>query len=170
MRAPARRIAIGILGWVVVLVGLAAIPLPGPGWMMVYAGLKLLATEFEWARRWLDPVELRALKGAAEAVATVPRIVMSSTVIAGTGAFGVLWILGPDAPGWWPIDDRWWLPGGLWTGVTLLVSCVLAIALLIYSFRRFYGKPEEIDALSKELDEADEEIKEHFHHKGHRDG
>src|SRR6188472_3665904 len=105
MRAPARRIVIGVAGWVVVLVGLAAIPLPGPGWMMVYAGVKLLASEFDWAERWLDPVELRALKGAAEAAATVPRIVMSSIFILGTGAFGVLWIVGPDAPDWWPIDD-----------------------------------------------------------------
>ena len=37
----------------VVLVGLATIPLPGPGWLTVIAGLFVLATEFRWAERLL---------------------------------------------------------------------------------------------------------------------
>lgn len=164
MTAPARRIAIGVAGGLIVLVGIAAIPLPGPGWMLLYAGIKVLSSEFDWAERWLDPVELRALRGAAEAVETLPRVVMSSIVAAGIGAFGVLWIVGPEAPDWWPIADRWWLAGGAWTGVTLLVSCVLAYALLVYSYRRFYGKPEAVAALSKEIHEADDEFKERLHH------
>lgn len=171
MTGSARKHLIGAAGFVIVVVGIAAIPLPGPGWMLLYAGIKVLSTQYDWAERWLDPVELRALKGAAEAVETTTRVVLSSLFIAGIGAFGVLWIVGPGVPGSWPDDDRWWapdhgwwLPGGAWTGVTLLVSCVLAVALLIYSFRRFYGKPEAVAALSKELEEADEEFKERLHH------
>ena len=50
----ARKASIGIVGGVVVLLGLVAIPYPGPGWLIVFAGLAILATEFEWAQRLLD--------------------------------------------------------------------------------------------------------------------
>ena len=48
------RIAVGVFGGLVVALGLAAIPLPGPGWLIVIAGLFVLATEFVWAERLLD--------------------------------------------------------------------------------------------------------------------
>ena len=66
---------------------------------------------------------------------------------------------------WWPLDDDWWLPGGVWTGVTQIVSGFLALALIVYSYRRFHGKPEAVLALQKEIDEADEELEEHRHHR-----
>lgn len=176
MTEAAKRLLIQIAGWIVLIVGIAAIPLPGPGWMLLYAGVKILSTQYEWADRWLDPVELRALRGAAEAVETMPRVIASSIFATGIGVFGVLWLVGPDVPGWWPIADKWWLFGGPWTGVTLLISCVLAIALLVYSFRRFYGKPEAVEALTKAIHEADDEFsddlrekRQEFREKHHRD-
>jgi uncharacterized protein (TIGR02611 family) len=48
------RLVVGILGGLVVAFGLVTIPLPGPGWLTVIAGLFLLATEFTWAERLLD--------------------------------------------------------------------------------------------------------------------
>lgn len=36
------------------LAGIIAIPFPGPGWLVVFTGLAILATEFTWARRVLD--------------------------------------------------------------------------------------------------------------------
>ncbi len=51
-----RRIAIAIIGGLVVLIGLVMIPYPGPGWLVVFAGLAILATEFEKAQRALDYV------------------------------------------------------------------------------------------------------------------
>jgi uncharacterized protein (TIGR02611 family) len=45
------RIVIGLVGAVVVVVGLVLVPLPGPGWLIVLAGLAILSLEFEWARR-----------------------------------------------------------------------------------------------------------------------
>lgn len=33
--------------------GIVAIPYPGPGWLIVFAGLAILASEFEWAKRVL---------------------------------------------------------------------------------------------------------------------
>ncbi|KUI20006.1 TIGR02611 family protein [Mycobacterium sp. GA-2829] len=47
------RIAVGVLGVVVLGVGIVAIPYPGPGWAIVFLGLGILATEFEWAQRLL---------------------------------------------------------------------------------------------------------------------
>lgn len=49
-----RRVAIGISGGLVVVIGIIAIPYPGPGWLIVFAGLAILATEFAWAQRVLD--------------------------------------------------------------------------------------------------------------------
>jgi uncharacterized protein (TIGR02611 family) len=44
--ARAGRTAAGLL---VVMVGVALIPLPGPGWLVVIGGLALLARDHEWA-------------------------------------------------------------------------------------------------------------------------
>jgi len=42
-----------VIGALVVAFGLLTIPLPGPGWLTVIAGLVVLATEFTWAERLL---------------------------------------------------------------------------------------------------------------------
>lgn len=48
-----RRVGVAIVGGLVLLVGVVTIPYPGPGWLIVFAGLGILATEFDWARRLL---------------------------------------------------------------------------------------------------------------------
>jgi uncharacterized protein (TIGR02611 family) len=47
------RIVVTILGVAMVAVGIVLLPLPGPGWVIIFAGLGLLATEYEWAARLL---------------------------------------------------------------------------------------------------------------------
>lgn len=49
----ALKISIALAGALVVTVGIALIPLPGPGWLLVIAGLGVWAVEFHWARRLL---------------------------------------------------------------------------------------------------------------------
>lgn len=49
-----RKAAVAIVGTVVLLVGIVAIPYPGPGWLIVFAGLAILATEFAWAQGILE--------------------------------------------------------------------------------------------------------------------
>jgi uncharacterized protein (TIGR02611 family) len=54
--ASARRIGVLIGGSVLLVAGLAMLVLPGPGVAAIIAGLALLGTQFEWARRasgWL---------------------------------------------------------------------------------------------------------------------
>jgi len=47
------RVVVGLLGSAIVVLGIVLIPLPGPGWLIVFAGLAVLATEFVWAERLL---------------------------------------------------------------------------------------------------------------------
>jgi uncharacterized protein (TIGR02611 family) len=48
------RTVVGILGTVVMVVGLVMVPFPGPGWLVVFVGVGILASEFDWAKRLLD--------------------------------------------------------------------------------------------------------------------
>jgi uncharacterized protein (TIGR02611 family) len=47
------RIAVTIAGVAVIAVGVLLLPLPGPGWLIIFAGLGILASEYEWAARLL---------------------------------------------------------------------------------------------------------------------
>lgn len=51
------RIGVFVVGLVIVSGGLLLIPFPGPGWLIVIAGLAIWATEFERAQRVLDFVK-----------------------------------------------------------------------------------------------------------------
>lgn len=53
LRASTKKVLIGIAGGIVTLIGIVMIPYPGPGWLVVFAGLALLATEFAFASRIL---------------------------------------------------------------------------------------------------------------------
>jgi uncharacterized protein (TIGR02611 family) len=50
----ALKIIVGLVGTVVIALGIFLIPLPGPGWLIVLAGLAILASEFDWAHRLLQ--------------------------------------------------------------------------------------------------------------------
>lgn len=55
----AYRIGVGVVGVLVLAAGIVAIPYPGPGWLIVFAGLGILASEFSWAHRLLKFVKAR---------------------------------------------------------------------------------------------------------------
>jgi uncharacterized protein (TIGR02611 family) len=54
VRANARRIAAVAGGGLLLVTGVALLVLPGPGLALIIAGLALLSTQFQWARRLLD--------------------------------------------------------------------------------------------------------------------
>ena len=157
MKGAARRLALEVVGWTLVVAGIAALVLPGPGLLMLFGGLAVLSQQYEWAERRLAPIKYRALKGAAESVETWPRIVMSMAGVLLLIAAGVLWAMNPEMPEWWPVHERWWLPGGLATAITQIASAVIAFALIVYSYRRFHGNPDAVAELEEEIVEADEE-------------
>jgi len=137
VRAATRRVVLEVLGWILVLAGVAALVLPGPGLLLLFAGLAVLSQQYDWAERRMQPVRKAALRAAHDGVRTWPRVALSAAAALGLVGLGVLWGVSPDSPSWWPVDDRWWLTGGWATGATLIASGVLALALLAYSFRRY---------------------------------
>lgn len=151
MTGAAKRIVLETLGWTLLLLGIAAIFLPGPGLLGIFAGLALLSQQYDWAERRVEPMRLRAMLGAAEGVETWPRIIASCLGAVALAAFGVLWIMKPPTPDWWPLDDVWWLPGGVWTGVTQVSSAFIAVGLIVYSYRRFHGDPDAADDLRRQI-------------------
>ncbi|NEM07856.1 TIGR02611 family protein [Geodermatophilus normandii] len=105
----AYRVCVGIVGGLIVAVGLVTIPLPGPGWLTVIAGLFVLATEFTWAERLLEYTK-RNVRAWTEWLGRQPVWVRLG-IAALTAAFVygvvvvVLHVMGvPDwVPGWVPL-------------------------------------------------------------------
>ena len=62
----AKRMLIFILGVSVLLAGVAMLALPGPGLVVIIAGLVILATEFTWAERALDKTSKKAAGAATK--------------------------------------------------------------------------------------------------------
>jgi hypothetical protein len=141
----ARRLALEVLGWTLVLAGIAALVLPGPGLLMLFAGLVVLSQQYEWAERRVEPVKRHALKAASDGVQTWPRIVGSLGGVAWLVALGVFWLSDPPAPGWWPAPDSWWLLGGTPAALTLIGSGLFALGLIVYSYRKYRGTPYDPD-------------------------
>lgn len=54
-----RKTWVSVLGGVLVLAGAIMLVIPGPGLLVIAAGLALLATEFEWARRLMEKAKSR---------------------------------------------------------------------------------------------------------------
>lgn len=122
-----KRVTIALVGAVVLLVGIALLVLPGPGLLLVLAGLVILASEFPALERHVDPVRDRAMKAAEDSVSSPLRI--AGSVLAGLGliAAGVLWGLRVFP----------WLPFPGWsTGSSLILSGIVLFALLGWSYRK----------------------------------
>jgi uncharacterized protein (TIGR02611 family) len=49
-----RKPFIFLLGFAVVGAGIILLPLPGPGWLVIFAGFAILASEFDFAERIRD--------------------------------------------------------------------------------------------------------------------
>jgi hypothetical protein len=138
--SKATRIVQEILGWLLLAAGVAALVLPGPGLLLLALGLWVLAKNYRWADRLLDPVKRAAYRGAAESVTSWPRIILSTVLALALIAVGIFWGIRPPAPGWWPLAEKWWLFGGWGTGVFLIASGILALGLLVWSMKNFrYG-------------------------------
>jgi uncharacterized protein (TIGR02611 family) len=99
------RIVIGVLGTAIVLGGIVLIPLPGPGWLIVFAGLALLATEFEWAGRLLDFARRQVL-GWTDWVRRQSLLVRGAISLAGLALVaGAVWlyVTVQGVPDWVPL-------------------------------------------------------------------
>jgi uncharacterized protein (TIGR02611 family) len=50
---PFWRVGVFLAGLAVVACGVVLLPLPGPGWLVIFGGMAIWATEFVWAQRVL---------------------------------------------------------------------------------------------------------------------
>jgi uncharacterized protein (TIGR02611 family) len=48
------RGVVTLIGVAVIVIGIVLLAIPGPGWLVIFAGLGILATEYAWARRLLQ--------------------------------------------------------------------------------------------------------------------
>jgi hypothetical protein len=52
----AKRIVVAVIGGTILLLGVLMLVLPGPGLLVMALGLSILASEFVWAKRFLQHV------------------------------------------------------------------------------------------------------------------
>lgn len=89
-----KRIAVTVVGGVLVLGGIAMLVLPGPGIVVVVAGFAVLGTEYAWAAAALDRTKATAeragqmAKGAAGSSVRVAKGAVATTGRAARGAAG----------------------------------------------------------------------------------
>lgn len=120
-----KRAIIGLVGAALVVAGVVLLVLPGPGLLLVLAGLLILATEFPAVGRYVGPVRDRAMRAAEDSVKSPLRIAGSVTVGFALIGAGVVW----------GVEES--LPFGGWgTGSCLILSGVVLFVLLGWSYNR----------------------------------
>jgi hypothetical protein len=120
-----KRVVATVGGGLLVVLGVAMLVLPGPGLLVVLAGLVVLSTEYPAVGRYVDPVRARAMHGAEESVSTPLRLAASTAFGCALVVAGAVWIYDPGVP-----------LGGAGVGISLVVSGLAVLALLAYSWRR----------------------------------
>jgi uncharacterized protein (TIGR02611 family) len=105
------RVGVAVVGALVLVVGVIAIPYPGPGWLIVFAGLAILATEFTWAKRVLHYARGKydawtAWLGCRTLVVRLGALALTGVIVAAT-----LWVLNAFylVAGWVGLERWTWL-------------------------------------------------------------
>lgn len=62
------RVGVAVLGGTITVLGAIFLVTPGPGWLVIFAGLGILASEFAWAERALIKTKMVALQAAQRAL------------------------------------------------------------------------------------------------------
>lgn len=93
VRRHAVRVGITVLGLVVLLAGLVMLVTPGPGILVIIAGLALLAKEYVWAEKFLHRAREKAEDGFHAATASPARIALSVALTLGSITAVILWWL-----------------------------------------------------------------------------
>lgn len=137
-----KRSAVTLVGVCLVLGGIALIPLPGPGLVLVVAGLAVLATEYVWARRLLRRAKSQAERAQEEAVASPVRIattVLSALVVCGIG-ITMLVVKDIRWPIWDSLFDSLWSPT---TGAVVIVTSLIPLVTTAVSLRSSRGEDQK---------------------------
>ncbi|MFD7915247.1 TIGR02611 family protein [Streptomyces sp. NPDC059752] len=103
------QVGVFIVGLAVIAAGVAMLVLPGPGWVAIFAGLAIWATEFAWAHlvlRWTKRKVTEAAQKALDPKVRRRNIILTSAglVIAGALIGFYLWKYGLVLP--WNLKDQ----------------------------------------------------------------
>ncbi|MDQ0814451.1 uncharacterized protein (TIGR02611 family) [Streptomyces sp. B3I7] len=75
------QVGVFVVGLAVVAAGVVMLPLPGPGWLVIFAGMAIWATEFVWAQlvlRWTKRKVTEATQAALDPRVRRRNIVLTS--------------------------------------------------------------------------------------------
>jgi uncharacterized protein (TIGR02611 family) len=99
------RVGVGVVGTLIIIVGIILLPLPGPGWLVIFAGLFVLSTEFEWAERLLhfarDKVHGWTEWVKAQSLVVRMLIALGSLLILAAALW--VYVAWQGIPGWIPL-------------------------------------------------------------------
>ena len=95
-RSMAYRVLFVIVAFAILIGGIALVPLPGPGWAIVFIGLGMLALEFKWAENLMERIldRLEAAKRSAANASPLQKAlgsVATAVGIAACVAAAILW-------------------------------------------------------------------------------
>ncbi len=120
-----RQIVVAVLGGLLTLAGVALLALPGPGFVLVAAGLAILSTQFSWARKPLDYAKDKAREGIEEVGEHRWRAVAAVVCAVTLVALGVLVLAGVDLP-----------LVNAFSAVLLVLSGLFLVGTVVYARRR----------------------------------
>ncbi len=90
--------ALVVLGFVLLLAGIALLVLPGPGFVIIAAGLAVLAGRFDWARKPLNYAKGKAEQGVREVAENKWKAAAAIACGVVLLVLGVLPFFGADLP------------------------------------------------------------------------
>ena len=93
-----KTVVVAVLGGLLTLAGIALLVLPGPGFILVAAGLAVLATRFSWAKKPLDYAKDKAEQGIEEVGKSPLRAAGAAIAALVLIIFGALALAGVDLP------------------------------------------------------------------------
>jgi uncharacterized protein (TIGR02611 family) len=73
LKRHGKRTVVFVSGWAILIAGVGMLALPGPGLLVIIAGLSVLGIEFAWARRMRDVAQAKAKSAADKARGTFRR-------------------------------------------------------------------------------------------------
>jgi len=93
-----KTVVVAVLGGLLTLAGIGLLVLPGPGFVLVAAGLAVLATRFDWAKKPLDYAKDKAVDGIEEVGKSPWRAAGAALAALALVAAGGLALAGVDLP------------------------------------------------------------------------
>ncbi|WP_078511992.1 TIGR02611 family protein [Streptomyces sp. e14] len=77
------QVGVFVVGLAVVAAGVVMLPLPGPGWVVIFGGMAIWATEFVWAQLVLRWTKRKVTEAAQKALD--PKVRRRNIILTATG-------------------------------------------------------------------------------------